>query len=48
MLNDEVLYKIATGKLCIDRELGCIDESGYLIDGVDYRQFLTHECLPVA
>ena len=33
MLNDEVLYKIATGKLCIDRELCCIDESAYHIDG---------------
>jgi hypothetical protein len=37
MSNDGVLSKIATGRLCIDRELFCIDESGYPIDGgLDY------------
>jgi hypothetical protein len=42
MLNDGFLSKIATGRLCIDRELFCIDESGHLIDeGWDHRQFLT-------
>jgi hypothetical protein len=34
MLNDGVLSKIATGQLCIDRELFCIDEPGHHIDGV--------------